>query len=265
MASDQQNFDLPSAGQADWDASINGNFSILEFGYRAKGQAGEDINTGEVVTVASDGFVNRFDPNSHDAKPHLLSMTALSSGDEAFFVSFGSVRSLGVWTGVIPGHDVFVSVFTPGMVVSSYSGANRKVGIAHYEDGFVFQPGASHFPEAIAPVSSIDAVEGSLHLFQMDAGLDGFNRQLHMVGDSADLVEVLFYTNSSRLVGDLLYQTVSGGVTVIGSAVDQAGWPYWNTDPSTYSGLIYGTIMIMSGANVGSDSIGVTLSMERNR
>jgi hypothetical protein len=264
MATDQNNFEQPSAGAADWDSSLNGNFGILESGFRAKGQAGEDINTGDILTVGSDGFSLRFDPNSEDIKPHLLSLTALSSGDEANFVAFGSVRSLGVWGGVIPGHEVFVSVLTPGMPVSSYSGANRGVGFAHYEDGFVFQPGASHFPEIIEDVTSIDTVNGSLHLFQMDFGRAGWNRRVHMVGDSGDLTELKLYANSSRNDAGLLFSTISGGVTVIGSHLDQAGFPYFNTDPSTYSGLIYGSIKTMS-ASVASDSIGITITMERFR
>lgn len=262
MATDQNNFEQPSAGAADWDSSINGNFGILESGFRAKGQAGEVVNTGDILTVGSDGFSLRFDPNSEDIKPHLLSLTALSSGDEANFVAFGSVRSLGVWTGVIPGHEVFVSVLTPGMVVSSYSGANRGVGFAHYEDGFVFQPGASHFPELIENVTSIDTVNGSLHLFDMDFGRGGWNRRVHMVGDSGDLTELKLYANSSRTDADLLFSTLSGGVTVVGSHLDQAGFPFFNTDASTYSGLVYGSLMTKS-LSVASDFVGVTITMER--
>jgi len=264
MATDQNNFEQPSAGAADWDASLNSNFAILESGFRAKGQAGEAINTGDIVTVGSDGFSKRFDPNSEDIKPHLLSITALSSGDGANFVAFGSVRSLGVWGGVIPGHEVFVSVLTPGMVVSSFSGANRGVGFAHYEDGFVFQPSASHFPELIEDVTSIDTVNGSLHLFQMDFGRGGWSRRIHMVGSSGDLTELKLYANSLRTDPSLLYSTVSGGVTVIGSFVDQAGFPYYNTDASTYSGKLYGSLTTLS-ASVASDSVGVTLTMERFR
>jgi len=264
MATYQNNFVQPSAGASDWDSSLNGNWGILESGYRARGQAGEDINTGEVVTVGSDGFALRFDPNSNDIRPDLLSLTALSSGDEAHFVAFGSVRSLGVWSALIPGHQVFVSVLTPGHLVSSYSGANRSVGFANYEDGLVFNTGPNHLPELIVSSTQIAAVNGSLHLFQVDVGLDGWNRRLHAIGQSADLVEIDFFTNSSRADVDKLYKTVSGGVTVIGSHVDQAGWPYFNTDPSTYSGLLYGTLKVMSDS-VASDTIDVSLHFERFR
>ncbi len=264
MSTDQQNFETPSAGASDWDGSLNANFNQLESGFRARGRAGEVVNTGEVVTVGSDGFALRFDPNSLSSKPNLLSLTALSSGDEAFFVSFGSVRSLGVWGGVIPGHDVFVSVLTPGMLVSSYSGANRSVGFAHFEDGVVFNVGPTHLPELIVASIQVDAVNGSLHLFDIDVGLDGWNRRLHVIGQSADLVEIDLFTNSSRGDVDKVYKTISGGVTVIGSHVDQAGWPYFNTDPSTYSGKLYGTLKVMSDS-VASDDIDVTFHMERFR
>lgn len=262
MATDQNNFEQPSAGASDWDASLNSNWGILEQGYRSRAQAGEDIRTGHVVTVGSDGFALMFDPNSEDIKPHLLSLTALSSGDEFYGVAFGAVRSIGVWSGVIPGHDVFVSALTPGLPVSSYSGANRGIGFAHFEDGFVFDPRPQNFPELVERVTSIDCVNGSLHLFTMDFGLDGWNRRIHMVGDSADLVELSFYSNSAR--SDALYLTISGGVTVVGSHIDQAGWPYYNTDANTINGLVYGTLKVMSDS-VASDSIGVTITMERYR
>jgi hypothetical protein len=266
MATDQQNFDQPTAGQADWDASLNGNFSILEFGHRARGQAGEIINTGDILTVGSDGFALRFDPNSADIYPHLLSISALSSGDEAHFVAFGSVRSIDVFTPVIPGHPVYVSAQSPGMVVSSYSGANRNIGRAHYQDGFVFDPnGVAQFPELLSDVTSIDLVVASVHEFTMDFGLAGTNRQIHMVGDSGDLVELILYSNSTKAAGDIIFATTSGGVNVVGSFIDQAGFPYWNTDPSTVSGNMYGTLEIKAAAAVTSDSVGVTIIMGRYR
>ncbi len=264
MATDQQNLSLPSAGQADWDSDLNGNFSIVEFGYRARGQAGADINTGDILTVGSDGFALRFDPNSADSFPHLMTLSALSSGDESNFVAFGSVRSIDVFTPVIPGHPVYVSAESPGMIVSSYSGANRNIGRAHYEDGFIFDPnGVAQFPEKLENITSVDAVNGSLHIFEMDFGLDGWNKKVSMIGASADLVELVFYGNSANT--DLLFQTISGGVTVVGSHLDQAGWPYFNTDVSTINGKIYGTLEIKSLADVDSDGIGVTITMERYR
>ncbi len=265
MATDQQNFEQPSAGAADWDSSINGNFGILEFGYRARGQAGGDINTGDILTVGADGFSRQFDPNSEDIYPHLLSISALSSGDEANFIAFGSVRSLGIFTNVVAGGPVYVSVLTPGMVVSSYSGANRNVGIAHYDDGFVFQPnGVPQFPETLVDVASIDTVNGSLHLFQMDMGRAGWNRNVGIIGDSGDLTMLRMFSNSERLDSQILFSTISGGVNAISNHLDQAGWPFFNTDPSTYSGLIYGELTTMS-LSVESDFVGVTLTMERYR
>ena len=267
MATDQQNLNLPTAGQADWDSDLNGNFSIIEFGYRARGQAGEAVNTGDILTVGSDGFALKFDPNSADIYPHLMTLSALSSGDEANFIAFGSVRSIDVFTPVLPGHPVYVSALTPGMVVSSYSGANRNIGRAHYQDGFVFDPnGVAQFPELLTSVATVtNAIVNSINLFTMDFGLSGTNRRVHMVGASADLVDLKLYSNSTAAAADLIYSTISGGVNVVGSFVDQAGFPYWNTDPSTISGNVYGTLIVMSGAAVTSDTIGVTIAMERYR
>ena len=128
----------------------------------------------------------------------------------------------------------------------------------------MFDCGPTHLPELIVTSVQVDAVNGSLHLFQIDVGLDGWNRRLHAIGQSADLVEIDLFTNSSRIDGDKLYKTLSGGVTVIGSHVDQAGFPYFNTDPSTVSGLLYGTLKVMSDS-VASDDIDVTFHMERFR
>ena len=128
----------------------------------------------------------------------------------------------------------------------------------------MFDPnGVSQFPELLVEVNSVNAVTGSLHLFEMDFGNAGWNRKVNMLGSSADLVELIFYANSAKT--DLLFQTVSGGVTVVNSHLDQAGWPYFNTDASTISGKIYGTLEVTSAAGVGSDGIGVTLTMERYR
>jgi hypothetical protein len=266
MATDQQNLSLPTAGQADWDSDLNGNFSIIEFGYRARGQAGEDVNTGDILTVGSDGFALKFDPNSEDIYPHLMTLSALSSGDESNFVAFGSVRSIDVFTPVIPGHPVYVSAASPGMVVSSYSGANRNIGRAHYSDGFIFDSnGVPQFPEKLVEIASVDLVVASVHKFSMDFGLSGQNRIVHMVGASGDLVDLKFYSSSEQLTSELLYSTISGGVTTIGSFIDQAGWPYFNTDPSTVNGMIYGTLELMAAASVTSDSVGITVTMDRNK
>lgn len=258
-----QGFTTPTAGQADWDSSLNGDFSILERGYHVTEQAGMAINTGDVLWLNSGGFFFKFDPNSADIWPHAMAYTAAASGDSFRALGWGIVRSLDVHSAAVPGQPLFVSAATPGAVVGSYSGANRPIGIGLSGSGVMFRPTPSRLPERLTFTNTINAIVGSLHTFTMDAGLWGINRTTKMIGSSADLVELKFYSDSAY--NSPLYSTISGGVSVVGSFYDRALWPYENTDASTLSGLVYGTLSILSGAAVTSDTIGVQGIFERQR
>lgn len=263
MTTQDQNFSLPTAGQSDWDSALNGNFTIIARGYHVLGTAGLDIETGYIVTVGSDGFYRPYDPNSLDNRPHAYSYKGINSGEQDTFLLRGMVRSLDINTlGAIPGHMVFGSLTTPGMIVASYSGADRPAGVGTYEDGFFFDPGRQLFPEVVTDSANISAVNGSLHLFVMDGGRGGFIRQVIMTGDSSDLTELQLWSNSARTAP--LYETISGGVNVVGSFLDQGGLPFFNTDASTVSGKIYGTLQVMS-LSVESDTVGIQVVFERFR
>lgn len=263
MSTSDQNFSLPNAGQSDWDSDLNGNFTILARGYHTLGVAGEDINTGWIVTVTSDSYFRAYDPNSLSNQPFALAYKAVSSGEQDTFLLRGMVRSLGVSTPVFPGAVLFGSANSVGLVVSSYSGANRPIGFGTYEDGFFFDPGRQLFPEFIVDSVSVDAVTGSSHLFIVDGGQAGFVRNLTAIGASGDLVELQLWSNSARTAP--LFETVSGGVSVVGSFLDQAGFPFYNTDANTISGNVYGTLQVLSAAAVGSDTIGLSVGFERFR
>jgi len=263
MSTTDQNFTLPSAGQADWDSDLNGNFTIVARGFHKLLTAGHNVVTGTIVTVRSDGYAFMLDPNSLYNKPHAFAYKAVNSGEQDTFLLMGLVRSVGVLSGAIPGQPFFSSAVSAGYVAASYSGADRPAGIGVEEDGIYFSPGAALFPETITQSSQVTAVTGSTHYFTMDGGRGGFFRRLNCTGASADLVEVKFHANSAR--SDLLYQTVSGGVSVVGSFIDQAGLPYYNSDTSTLSGLIYGSVQVLSASAVGSDTIDVSVIFERFR
>lgn len=263
MSLTDQNISAPSAGQSDWDTDLNANFTIISRGYHVIGQAGADINTGQIVTVASDGFFRPFDPNSLSNRPHAYAYKGVSSGENDTFLLRGIVRSLDVLTPAVPGENLFGSPSDLGVAVGSYSGADRPVGFGIQEDGFYFSPGEALFPEVVTRSVSVSAVTGSSHLFTMDGGRGGVVRQAIMEGLSADLVELKLWSNSAR--NTPLFETISGGVTTIGSFLDQAGFPYWNTDASTINGLIYGTLKVMSDASIGSDTVGVQMVFERYR
>jgi spore coat protein U-like protein len=133
------------------------------------------------------------------------------------------------------------------------------MGLTGY--GVLFQPRALT-PEILTSSLAIQAVTGSLHTFTLDVGKWGTNRQTVMIGNSADLVELKFYSDAARTT--LLYSTKSGGVSVVGSYQDRAMWPYDNTD-AVNSSAIYGTLKVMSAAAVGSDTISVRGFWDRVR
>ena len=257
--------EIQAAGQADWDSGLNANFSILERGYHGVFQAGTSINTGYVCWINSAGYVFPFNPNSEDARPHGLAYTAASSGANISLVLAGIVRSLGVFSPAVPGLDVFVSPVTPGLILSSYSAASRRVGIGVAETGIYFNPGGFPIQETLTRVFSINAVVGSDHLFSLDVGKRGWVREAKMISNSANLVSLKFHSGSTRAGSERLFETVSGGVTTVGSFLDRAGWPFENTETSTLSGLMFGTVRIMSGAAVTSNDLQIRLVVDRWR
>lgn len=258
--SDNQ-FVTPSQGQADWDASLTADLGTIERGYHWTERAGVAINTGHVVWLNSGGFAFPFNPNSQDIRPHGFAFTAANSGDALTALAWGIVRSLGVTSPAIPGLPLYVSALTPGVVVTSYNGANRPIGFGLLS-GILFQPSVDRFPETLNSSVAIAAVTGSLHTFNVAVGRRGIDREIVMIGNSADLVELKFYSDSGRT--KLLYSTVSGGVSVVGSFQDRAMWPWENTD-AVNSATIYGTLKIMSAAAVGSDTISVQGAWDRYR
>lgn len=144
---DQQGLQQPTTGQADWDQSLNGNFTIAERGYHVKAVAGIAVDTGDVLWINSGGFAFRYHPSSLTTRPHVFAYKAVASGEEDFFLAKGAVRSLSVFSSMVPGQPAYVSTDTPGVVVNS-DGANRVVGFGIAEDGLFFNPsGALRFVE----------------------------------------------------------------------------------------------------------------------
>jgi hypothetical protein len=259
-------FELQSAGQADWDGGLNANFSIAERGYHGIFRAGADVRTGHVVWINSGGYAFHFDPRSEDIRPHGFSYNAVSSGDNISLLLTGIVRSLGICSPAVPGLDLFVSAVTPGLVVTSYSAASRRIGIGAGGWGVYFNPwGQRNVEETLTRVFSINAVVGSDHLFSLDVGKRGWVREVKMISNSVDLASLKFHSGSTRAGSERLYETLSGGLTTVGSFLDRAGWPYENTEANTLSGLIFGTVRIMSGAAVTSNDIQIRLVVDRWR
>lgn len=257
-------FDTPTDGQGDWDSGLAANFLALERGYHVTERAGIAINTGQVLWLNSGGFFFPFNPNSESVSPHAYAFTAAASGDTLTALAWGIVRSLMINSPAVPGKALFVSALTPGLIVTSYAAANRPVGRGLSGGGILFNPNQNdRFPEQITSSIAINAVTGSLHLFSASAGRFGWNRQTVMIANSANLIELKYFSDSART--KLLYQTISGGVSGVGSYQDRAGWPWENTDASTLGDLVYGSLKVMSAALVGSDTISVQNIWDRDR
>lgn len=263
MATDQQGLSQPSNGAADWDTDLNGNFGIIERGYRGKFVFGTNVVTGQVLWVNSGRFAFPFNPASEDALPHAFAYKSVASGEEDFALLSGIVRSLDVLSACVPGLTMY-SNFS-GTLVTSYSAASRPVGIGMYQDGFYFDPARVALPELIASSISISAIVNSTHLFSIDLGKRGIVRRLEVKGDSADLCIIKFHSGSARVASELLYEVKSGGVVVQTHFIDQAMFPYRNTEASTLSGLMFGTIQCPSGTNVTTDTIVMRIFAERFR
>lgn len=263
--SNDNKFELQTAGQADWDSGLNANFTLLERGYHMSGLAGADVNTGSALWITSGNFFVPFDPNSADIRPHAYSYLGASSGESLSVLVTGIVRSLGINSPALPGQDLFVSPVTPGLLVGSYSAAGRRVGVGVGGWGVYFNPFMDTPPERLTRSVAVNAVTGSLHLFSLDGGKYGWVREVRVIGNSADLVTLKFHSGSARVGSERLYETVSGGITTVGSFLDRAGWPYENTEAGTLSGLTFGSLMVNSAAAVGSDTINVQLVFDRTK
>lgn len=265
MATNDQGFVLQSAGQADWDSALNANFNIAERGYHYTGVAGANIRTGDVVWISSANFMYPFNPNSLDVRPHGLAYYSVNSGEALKVVLSGIVRSLAVHSAAVPGVPLFVSAATPGAVVASYSGASRKIGFGVAEVGLYFNPWPDQ-PEKFTVATTVaNMLVNSNFLFSLDPGKGGIVRRVRMFSDSANLVSLIFYSGSTRAGSERLFETISGGVTTAGSWIDQAMWPYENTEVNTLSGLIFGSVRINSGSAVTSAHMAVELIVERFR
>lgn len=222
------------------------------------------VNTGYALWITSGAHAVHFDPNSETIFPHAVALTGgTGAGSLVSYIFFGAVNSLVSNGPLVPGFDYYVSPATPGLIVGSYSAASRRVGRALSQSNMFFNPANRSEYERLTRVATITINPTSTHLFTVDVGKQGWVRDLLMKSVGADAVGLSFYSNSART--NLMYQTVSGGVTAVSSFTDRAGWPYENTDASTLSGILYGKIWPDSTATVASQDVQVRLDVDRWR
>lgn len=263
---DNQQLNTQTAGQADWDSGLNDSFNILDRGFHGQLTAATNIATGDLLWVASGNLAWPYNPTSLDLKyARAISYKSVSSGETDTFLFRGIVNSVDVWSGnIIPGEPVFISAVTPGFAVSSYSAAAFPVGHALSNTGLYFAPGEELHREEISDVASLgELVVGSSHDFTIDIGQRGIVREVVLSAESHDLWTLYFYSGSSRVSSERIYETLSGGVNSMYMA-DAALFPYKNTDTAS-PGLIFGRIDVMSGTSVESGHVNVTVTAERFR
>lgn len=263
---DNQNLENQSAGQADWDSGLNSNFTILDRGFHGTLTAATAISSGDVLWVASGNLAWPYNPTSLDLKyPRAISYKAVNSGETDNFLFRGIVNSIDVWSGNInPGDPVYVSPTTPGFAVGSYSAAAFPVGYALSDTALYFSPGDELHREKLTSVSSLGLLEvGSSHDFAIDIGHRGIARQVEVSAESHNLWTLYFYSGSSRVSSERIYETLSGGVTSL-YMLDAALFPYENTDVAS-PGMLFGRIDVLSGTGVNSGHINLNVVAERFR
>ena len=270
--SDDGNLEIPTSGVADWDSPLSSNFTQLAQGYRFKALAGVAVNTGDAICVMSDGFVRPYDASSLTApRPRGVSDTALSSGEESQFFSWGVLRSMDVFSGNLNiGGNVYVSPGSVGMLTGSYSAARYPLGVALAENAVLFRPDDDVRPEQITQTISLSLIVGSAHAFTMEVGHSGMSARLNLISDSIDAYKLQFHSGSARVGSEELYESVT--TSVDGGAldfdinslnfVDGSVWSYRNTDTGS-PGLLFGLLTVQSAASVGSSDMSVSLIAER--
>jgi hypothetical protein len=264
--------ELVGTGAADWDTSINANMAILDRGVHVVVPVGTTVGSGEVCCVASGGVAMRWDVRSATNVPTLMSYKAVASGELAHLLAVGVVRSMDVWSSwIAPGQPVYVAVDSPGFCVASYAGHPESIGLALDHTSILFRPGfPAAFPELLTAATSPGVTVVGTHAdFALLLGNRGIVRDLVVVS-SHDRFKVQFWSGSSRVGSELVYETLTRSLATnsgdVGSTYfrDAAGFFYQGTDASTPY-FVYGRITPQTGSSVTSGAFGVTIVAERFR
>jgi hypothetical protein len=162
MSTTDNKFPSIVTGASGWDGDLGNLITILERGYHVTERAGVAINTGQVLWLSNSGFFFPFDPNSASITPMALAFSAANSGDTITALTRGIVRSLGINSAATIGQPAYVSTSTPGLIVSSYDGADRPIGFGLDGYGILFDVGIYSRPRlrTLADVSSSGLTDG---------------------------------------------------------------------------------------------------------
>jgi hypothetical protein len=265
--------ELMTEGQADWDTGNNSNLSILERGYHITGYAGTAVVSGQVCLVNSAGYVVPMDARSLVNYPQCIAYRGVNSGEQAMFLTDGAVNSVTVWSGHLKiGAPVFVAPTSPGFCVASYAGHGESVGYAIATDAIRFRPGyPSVLPELTTETVSVGPVlVGSYGDFSLKLANRGIARRLQVYAQSSNLHKVKFWSGSTRAASELLYETLTRSTSLGSGDVnslffwDQAPFPWFNTDTASWA-LVHGRIEVQSGSSVNTSTFSVVVQVERFR
>lgn len=271
MTTQNQGFTLPSEGSADWDTTVNAALTLMDKGILLRATAAVTVSSGEAVYVNSNGQAYLHDPMSLSLRaPHAVAYDVTSAGDEGYFVAYGVVRSMAVYSGhITPGEPVFTAPGSPGFLVSSYYGAAFPVGVAIGQDAVLVAPGMhSVLPRQVTQSNSIATLAvGTYYDFDLPVGHRGIVTNLVITATASVNFKAQFWSGSARVSSELLYETLT--TSVDGGAGDYdvnsnyyrdaALFPWENTDTSSPA-LIFGRITVQSASNAGSADFGLVLT-----
>lgn len=263
------NLEKPAEGTTDWDSGLNANATVLERGHTLALPAVSNIDSGMIVTLNSSGWAELYNPHSIDMRPFAIAWSQVDSGETGYFITRGRVRSMDVLSGHLTiGEPVFSSPSSIGFPVNSEAGAIRPIGYALEADAVAFEP--FHLHDVVTETTTLEVWVGSTYDFSLTIGPRGVCRKLTVLCLSLDAYKVQFWSGSSRVGSELLYQTattsVDGGaqdfdVDTI-NYVDAAMFPFIGTDAASPA-MIFGRVSPQSASSVGSDTIQVRFLAER--
>lgn len=138
-----QQFEIQTTGTSDWDTALNSALAVLERGHHVTVTAGRNINTGEIVELASlGGYARQCNGNSASYyQPVGIAYYSASSGQTINIMTRGVLRSLAVLSlaHANPGWPIYVSLNSPGYL-GVYDPAAVAIGYGLPNSGFIFRP-----------------------------------------------------------------------------------------------------------------------------
>ena len=111
------NLEIQTSGQADWETGLNANFQIIDRGFHGSFTAGTNIGSGEAFIADSNGIAQLYDASSIDNLPPTgVSYKNVNSGEQTNFLLRGIIDG---YSSLSPGNPVYVDQASPGLLTST--------------------------------------------------------------------------------------------------------------------------------------------------